>query len=173
MVLKLWFISTFLTSDYLIWEEPVQYQLKIKGYNIYFGRFQYNYHWGTCGVWKFSTTHREKRKDRLWSPLFISHWWDSIYWIMMVLGQQGRMRLWNTVPDSVAGYRKPPAPPLWMFKGCKRKPGEHKPLRRGWVSAWASFPFLWAQFGASEVNGLQVHLSCVQWSGFPIRCSQV
>lgn len=144
-----------------------------KGLQYLFWQIPYKYHGWTCGVWEFSTTHREKRKDRLWSPFLISHSWDSIYWIMMVLGLQGRMLLWNAVPNSVAGYRKPSAPPLRMFKGCKRKPGEHKPLRRGWVSAWASFPFLWAQFWASEVNYLQVHFSCTQGNGFPTRVLQV
>ena len=95
MVLNLWFISTFLTSDCLIWEGPVQYQLKIKGLQYLFWQIPYRYNRGTCGEWKFSTTHREKRKERLWSPFLFSHLWDSIYWIMMILGLQRHVPLWN------------------------------------------------------------------------------
>lgn len=96
MVLNLWFISTFLTSDCLIWEGPVQYQLKIKGLQYLFWQIPYRYNRGTCGEWKFSATHREKRKEGLWSPFLFSHLWDSIYWIMMILGLQRRVPLWNT-----------------------------------------------------------------------------
>ena len=95
MVLNLWFISTFLTSDCLIWEGPVQYQLKIKRLQYLFWQIPYRYNRGTCGEWKFPTTHTEKRKDRLWSPFLFSHLWESIYWIMMILGLQRHVPLWN------------------------------------------------------------------------------
>lgn len=151
MVLNLWFISTFLTSDCLIWEGPVQYQLKIKGLQYLFWQIPYRYNSGTCGEWKFSTTHREKRKERLWSPFLFSHLWDSIYWIMMILGLQRHVPLWNAAPDSTAVRRNLLFCPFGCSKGPTANLGNMSLFRVAGVSAWASFPFLWAQFGRLQL----------------------
>lgn len=143
MVLNLWFISAFLTSDCLIWEGPVQYQLKIKGLQYLFWQIPYRYNRGTCGEWKFSTTHREKRKKRLWSPFLFSHLWDSIYWIMMILRLQRHVPIWNAAPDSrFHGCAwKPLFLPLWMFKGSKLQTWETWAFSEG-LESQLGLPFL-------------------------------
>lgn len=147
MVLNLGFISTFLTSDCLIWKGPVQYQLKIKGLQYLFWQIPNRYNRGTCGEWKFSTTHGEKRKKRLLSPFLFSHLWDSIYWIMMILRLQRHVPLWNTAPDSTALHGNLFLCPSGCPKDPNCKPGKHEPFQRGWSLSLASFPFLWARFG--------------------------
>lgn len=171
MGFKLWFISTFLTSDCLIWEGPVQYQLKIKRLQYLFWQISCRYNRRTCGEWKFSTAHREKRKERIWSPFLFSHLWDSIYWIMMILGLHRHVPLWNAAPDPGLAQK---APALWMPDGSNGKPGKQEPFEKGWSLSLASFPFLWAQFGCLQLiicrcisaacNGLSSQLG-------PCRCN--
>lgn len=61
-ILKLQFISTYLTFDCLILGGPVQYQLKINGIKYLFWQIRYRYSKETCGAWKFFTAHVESRK---------------------------------------------------------------------------------------------------------------
>lgn len=173
MVLNLWFISAFLTSDCLIWEGPVQYQLKIKGLQYLFWQIPYRYNRGICGEWKFSTTHREKRKKRLWSPFLFSHLWDSIYWIMMILRLQRHVPIWNTAPDSMAVHGNLFLCPFGCSKGPNCKPGKHEPFQKGWSLSLGFLSFLVGTIWVSAANYLQVHFCCMQWSEFPIRLLQV
>lgn len=169
MVLKLWFISTCLTSDCLIWEGPVQYQLKIKGLQYLFWQIAYRYNRGTCGEWKFPTTHGERRKAGLWSPFLFSHLRDSIYWIMMTLGLRRHVPLRSAAPICGCAQKA-----CGCWKGPSANLGNTSLLRETGVSAWASFPFLWAQFGhlqliicrciSAACNGLSFQLG-------PRRCN--
>lgn len=112
-----------------------------------FWQIPYRYNRVTCGKWKFSTTHGEKRKKRLWSPVWFPHLWDRIYWITMILGLQRHVLVWNAVPDSTAAYRNLLSCPF----GCSKKHEKHEPLQRARVSARASFPFLRAQSGCLKL----------------------
>lgn len=121
MVLKLWFISTLLTSDCIIWEGPRAMSTKNKGTTIFSLADSVQISSGRHVVCGNSLPHTERR-ERIGSgahfpfPRVGQHLLDNDG-----IRLQGHMPLWNTPPNSVAGYRKPHAPPCWMFKGCKRK----------------------------------------------------
>lgn len=66
-----------------------------------------------------------------------------------------------------------PSQSLWMFKGSNYKPEKHEPFQRGWSLSLAFLFVLVGTIWAPEVNYLQVHFGCMQWSEFPISLLQV
>lgn len=144
--------------------------MKNKALQYLFWWVHYRYNRGTCGKWNFSTTHGDKRKERLWSPFLFSHMWDNIDWTMMTLGQQRHVPLWNAAPGSITAHRNLIFYPFGCFEGPTWKLGKHESLQKGCSFSLGFLSFLVGTIRVSAVNYLQVHFCTMQWSSQLASC---